>query len=168
MIAKGLTIALVIFTVIAGCNGKQTRKEEPEISEAQNKENLATNFINNPAFNGLTFVAEDAERKDILTFGSDGNSVTWELVSKYGTSNQWKGTYDVDKSNSIISFNFPTDFWYHTVSYNFYKDSLPWDSENVFITLKGNTNEEEGVQKSLNFYGPKNENGDNDITVLNK
>ena len=58
--------------------------------------------------------------------------------------------------------------WYHSVTYKFYKDSNPWDSENAFITLEGLTDEAKEIQKSLRFYGPKDSNGENDISLLKR
>jgi hypothetical protein len=160
-----LTI-LLNFNLLIGCKGKLNReKEQKEEAKLILKQSL-DGFIKKPNFSNLIFISDDGERKDILKFKDDGKTVIWDLSTKYGNNQTWSGRYSIDLVNSTISFDFPTSMWFHSINYKLYKDSVPWDSQNPFITLEGLTNEE--TQKSLRFYGPKDSNGENDITVLNR
>ena len=162
-----LTI-LLNFNLLIGCKGKLNReKEQKEEAKLILKQSL-DDFIKKPNFSNLIFISNDGERKDILKFKADGKTVNWELSTQYGNNKSWVGQYSVDIATSTISFDFPTSMWYHSVTYKFYKDSNPWDSENAFITLEGLTDEAKEIQKSLRFYGPKDSNGENDISLLKR
>jgi len=161
-------IAILVIGLIWGCEGNVRKEKVDKVLEKQNNQNSAENFIKNPNFSNLIFISDDGERKDILRFKNDGKTVIWELNTNYGKNESWVGNYSVDNANSTIAFNFPTSLWYHSVTYKFYKDSLPWDSEKPFITLEGLTDEAKGIQKSLFFYGPKNVSGENDLSKLNR
>lgn len=163
-----LLTVLLTSNLLIGCKGKRKQEKEQKEKAELIKKDILDDFIKKPNFTNLVFISNDGERKDILRFKNDGETVIWELNTKYGKNESWVGNYSVDNANSTISFNFPTSLWYHSVTYKFYKDSLPWDGKNQFITLEGLTDESSGIGKSLFFYGPKNVSGENDLSKLNR
>lgn len=163
-----LLMVLLSSNLLIGCKGKREQEKEQKENAELIKKDILDDFIKKPNFTNLVFISNDGERKDILRFKNDGKTVIWELNTNYSKNESWVGNYSVDNANSTIVFNFPTSLWYHSVTYKFYKDSLPWDSEKPFITLEGLTDEAKGIQKSLFFYGPKNVSGENDLSKLNR